>query len=194
MRIPPPVIAAMAIAATLVGVSAAGCSSASKPSTPAPGATTTTRPAISDYTTLLIKASDIKAPDAFTAGPATKDPNGQQGATVTFTDADHSHSIVDTITILPDIEAAASALDSAKSTHREALQAKSLRVEVGVGGVTVTGLSPDHSKGVTVLLFTEGKALVTMEFDGPSFALAPQDFVTDVGQKQDEVIKQALGS
>lgn len=194
MRIPPPVIAAMAIAATLVGVSAAGCSSASKPSTPSPGATTTTRPAISDYTTLLIKAGDIKAPDAFTAGPATKDPNGQQGATVTFTDADHSHSIIDTITILPDIEAAASALDSAKATHRETLQAKSLRVEVGVGGVTVTGLSPDHSKGVTVLLFTEGKALVTMEFDGPSFALAPQEFVTDVGQKQDEVIKQALGS
>ena len=194
MRISPPVIAAMAVAATLVGVSAAGCSSASKPSTPAPGATTTTRPAISDYTTLLIKAGDIKAPDAFTAGPATKDPNGQQGATVTFNDADHSHSIIDTITILPDIEAAASALDSAKATRRETLQAKSLRVEVGVGGVTVTGLSPDHSKGVTVLLFTEGKALVTMEFDGPSFALAPQEFVTDVGQKQDEVIKKALGS
>ncbi len=159
-----------------------------------PGSATTTRPAISDYTTLLIKAGDIKAPDAFTAGPATKDPNGQQGATVTFTDADHSHSIIDTIAILPDIEAAASALDSAKATHRESLQAKSLRVEVGVGGVTVTGLSPDHSKGVTVLMFTEGKALVTMEFDGPSFALAPQEFVTDVGQKQDEVIKKALGS
>lgn len=194
MRIQPPVVAAMAIAATLVGVSAAGCSSESKQSTPSSGATTTTRPAISDYTTLLIKAGDIKAPDAFTAGPATKDPNGQQGATVTFTDADHSHSIIDTIAILPDIDAAASALDSAKGTHREALQAKSLRVEVGVGGVTVTGLSPDHSKGVTVLLFTEGKALVTMEFDGPSFALAPQEFVTDVGQKQDQVIKQALGS
>jgi hypothetical protein len=193
MRIPPPAIATMAIAATLVGVSAAGCSD-SKPSTPAQGSTTTTRPAITDYTTLLIKAGDINAPDAFTAGPATKDPNGQQGATVTFTDADHSHSIIDTITILPDIEAAASALDSAKATRREALLAKSLRVEVGVGGVTVTGLSPDHSKGVTVLLFTEGKALVTMEFDGPSFALAPQEFVTDVGQKQDEVIKKALGS
>jgi hypothetical protein len=193
MRIPPPVIAAMAIAATLVGASAAGCSSESKPSTPSPGSTTS-RPAISDYTTLLIKAGDIKAPDAFTAGPATKDPNGQQGATVTFTDADHSHTIIDTIAILPDIEAAASALDSAKATRREALQAKSLRVEVGVGGVTVTGLSPDHSQGVTVLLFTEGKALVTIEFDGPSFALAPQEFVTDVGQKQDEVIKQALGS
>jgi len=142
----------------------------------------------------LIKASDIHAPDAFTAGPATKDPNGQQGATITFDDADHSHSIIDTIQILPDIEAAASALDSAKSTHRETLLAKSLRVEVGVGGATVTGQSPDHSKGVTVLMFTEGKALVTMEFDGPSYALAPPEFVSEVGQKQDELIKKALGS
>ncbi len=194
MRIPPPVLAATAIAATLVGVSAVGCSSDSKPSTASSGSATATHPAISDYTTLLIKASDIHAPDAFTAGPATKDPNGKQGATITFTDADHSHSIIDTIEIQPDVEAAASALDSAKATHRETLLAKSLRVEVGVGGATVSGLSPDHSKGVTVLVFTENKALVTIQFEGPTFVLAPPEFVADVGQKQDELIKKALGS
>jgi hypothetical protein len=138
--------------------------------------------------------SDIKAPDAFTAGPATKDPNGELGATVTFTDSDHSHSIIDTIHVLPDIEAAAGALESAKATHREALQAKSLNAEVGVSGSTISGLSPDHSKGVTVLVFTANKALVTLEFDGPSFALAPPEFITDVGQKQDDLIKKALGS
>ena len=97
MRISPPVIATMAIVATLVGASAVGCSNDSKPSTPSSGSAAPTHPAISDYTTLLIKAEDIKAPDAFTAGPATKNPNGQQGATITFTDADHSHSIIDTI-------------------------------------------------------------------------------------------------
>ena len=70
--------------------------------------------------------------------------------------------------------------------HRDSLLAKPLGAEVGVGGVTISGLSPDHSKGVTVLLFTEGKAMVTLEFDGPSFALAPQEFVTEVGQKQDD--------
>jgi hypothetical protein len=194
MRIPPPVIATTATVATLVGALTVGCGNDSKSPTPSSGSPTTTHAAISDYTTLLIKAGDINAPDPFTAGPPTKDPNGQQGATVTFGDADHSHSIIDTIAILPDIEAAASALDSAKATQRENLHAKSLRVEVGVGGVTVTGQSPDHSKGITVLLFTEGKAMVTIEFDGPSFTLAPQEFVTDVGQKQDEKIKKALGS
>jgi hypothetical protein len=192
MRIPLTAIATAAIAATLVGVSA--CGTDSKTSTPSSASSTAPHPAISDYTTLLIKAGDIKAPDPFTAGPPTKDPNGQQGAMVTFTDQDHSHAIIDTIQILPDIQAAANALESAKATHRETLQAKSLNAEVGVGGSTVSGLSPDHSKGVTVLLFTEGKAMVTLRFEGPSFALAPQEFVTDVGQKQDEAIKKSLGS
>lgn len=193
MRSPRTVMATTAVVTTLAGMSAAGCGSHSNSSTPASGSGTTTRASISDYTTLLIKATDIKAPDAFTAGPATKDPNGNQGATITFTDQDHSHSIIDTIQILLDPEATANALDSAKAIHRESLRAKALNAEVGVGGVTISGLSEDHSKGVTVLLFTEGKALVTMEFDGPTYALAPPEFVTEVGQKQDEAIKKGLG-
>jgi hypothetical protein len=193
MRIPLTVMATTAVVTTLAGMSVGGCGSEPNSSTPASGSSTTTRASISDYTTLLIKATDIKAPDAFTAGPATKDPNGNQGATVTFTDQDHSHSIIDTIQILLDPEATANALDSAKAIHRESLRTKALNAEVGVGGVTISGLSEDHSKGVTVLLFTEGKALVTMEFDGPSYALAPPEFVTEVGQKQDEAIKKGLG-
>jgi hypothetical protein len=186
-------MAAAAVVTTLAGVSAVGCSSHSTSSTPSSGSGTTTHAPVSDYTKLLIKASDIKAPDAFTAGPTTKDPNGQLGATTTFTDQDQSHVIIDTIQILLNPEAAANQLDSAKSIHHESLLAKPLGADVGVGGVTISGLSPDRSKGVTVLLFTEGKALVTLEFDGPSFALAPMEFVTDVGQKQDEAIKKGLG-
>jgi len=68
-----------------------------------------------------------------------------------------------------------------------------MSVDVGVDGATISGPSPDHSKGVTMLLFTQGKAFVTLEFDGPSFALAPPDFVTDVGHKQDDAIKKSLG-
>jgi hypothetical protein len=36
--------------------------------------------------------------------------------------------------------------------------------------------------------------MVTLEFEGPSFALAPPEFVTEVGQKQDDAIKKGLGS
>ena len=68
-----------------------------------------------------------------------------------------------------------------------------MSVDVGVDGTTITGTSPDRSKGVTVLLFTEGKAFVSLEFDGPSYALAPPEFIHDVGDKQDAAIKKGLG-
>jgi hypothetical protein len=195
MRISHPVIAAVIVASTLAAASVAGCGSHSKSSAPASGTTSSTHAAqTGDYTTLLIKASDIDAPDAFTASPPVNNPNGQQGATVTFTDADHSHTIIDTIVVALDPAAAANALDSARGMHHETLLAKPLSAEVGVDGTTITGTSPDHTKGVTVLLFTQGKAFVTLEFDGPTYALAPSEFVLDVGHKQDEAIKKGLGS
>jgi hypothetical protein len=194
MRISHTVMAGIIAVSTLTGVSVAGCSSHSKSSTPTSGsATTTTHAQLSDYTKLLIKASDINAPEPFTASPAVNNPNGQHGATTTFSDQDHSHSIVDTIQVLPDPAAAANALDSAKAVQHESLQAKPMSVDVGVDGTTITGTSPDRSKGVTVLLFTEGKAFVSLEFDGPSYALAPPEFIHDVGDKQDAAIKKGLG-
>ena len=194
MRISHTVIAGVVAASTLTVVSVAGCSSHSKSSTPTSGsATTTTHAQLSDYTTLLIKASDINAPEPFTASPAVKNPNGQQGATTTFSDQDHSHAIIDTIQVLPDPAAAANALDSARAMRHETLQAKPMSVDVGVDGTTITGTSQDRSKGVTVLLFTEGKAFVSLEFDGPSYALAPPEFIHDVGDKQDAAIKKGLG-
>jgi hypothetical protein len=196
MRMSHPLIAGVIVASTLTGVSVAGCGSHSKSSTPASGSTTSTHAVQpGDYTSLLIKASDIRAPEPFTAaGPPVENPNGQQGATATFTDEDHSHTITDTIQIMLDPAAAANALDSAKGMHREALLAKPLSAEVGVDGATISGTSPDHTKGETVLVFTQGKAFVTLEFDGPTYALAPPDFVLDVGHKQDDAIKKGLGS
>jgi hypothetical protein len=195
MRISHTMIAGVIAASMLAGVTLVGCSSHSTSSTPTSGSatTTTTHAQLSDYTTLLIKASDINAPEPFTASPAVKNPNGQQGATTTFSDQDHSHAIIDTIQVLPDPAAAANALDSARAMQHETLQAKPMSVDVGVDGTTITGTSPDRSKGVTVLLFTQGKAFVSLEFDGPSYALAPPEFIHDVGDKQDAAIKKGLG-
>ena len=115
MRMPLTVIATAAVVATLVGVSVPAAAPSSKSSTPSSGSGAPPRPIV-DYTPLLIKAGDINAPDPFTAGPATKDPNGQQGALITFSDQDHSHAIIDTIQILPDAEADRHALGSAKAS------------------------------------------------------------------------------
>lgn len=190
MRISLTLIAAVAVATTLAGISTVGCSSHSKSSKA--GSTRSAPAQPNDYAALLIKASDINAPETFTASPPIKNPNGQPGVAITFSDQDHTHAIADTIQILPDPAAAANALKAAKAARGKSLHGKPVPIDIGTGGTTISGSSSDRSKGVTVLLFTEGKALATLEFDGPSYALAPPDFVTDVGKKQDTAIKQGL--
>ena len=141
-----------------------------------------------------MQAGDIDAPEAFNASPPTNNPNGQPGVATTFSTQDGGHVIKDTIQVFPDPGAAANGLNAAKGAQGNAVKdPNSQPMNVGTGGTTLLGNSPDDSKGVTILLFTEGKALVTLEFDGPRDTLAPPDFVNDVGQKQDAAVKKGLG-
>lgn len=200
-----PMLPAVAVTAALVGMSVAGCHDNTKSSTATTSgsATSTSTPASSastpaaqptDYTRLLIRAEDINAPQAFTAGPPTLNPNGSQGVAATFRNGDGTHVIVDTIVILPDPAAAAAALDADKAAIPGAGNGNPRPIDVGTGGTTVSGNSSDESVGITVLRFTEGKAFVTLEFDGPAGMAAPPDFVGDVGRKQDSAIKNGLPS
>jgi len=56
----------------------------------------------------------------------------------------------------------------------------------------VSGSSPDGSKSVSVLLFTQGNAFATVEFDGPANDPVPPDMVIEIGQAQDTAIKNGL--
>ena len=145
-----------------------------------------------DYSGLLIQASDINAPETFTATPPISSPNGRPGVSTTFSNQDRSHVIYDSIQILPDPAAAVRALESAKAAPDGYVHGVPEPIAIGTGGTTISGPSPDGSKGVTVLLFTEGRAFAELEFDGPPDALVPPDLVTDVGQKQDAAIKKGL--
>jgi serine/threonine protein kinase len=147
-----------------------------------------------DYTGLLIQATDIDAPVQFTGSPPVKNPNGQPGIATTFSTQDGSHAIKDTIQVLADPAAATDALNAAKGGQGNAIKdPQTGSANVGTGATTLSGNAPDKSKGVTILLFTEGRAFVTLEFDGPTDSLPPQDFVNDVAQKQDAAIKKGLG-
>lgn len=201
------VVAGMA-AATALAVSLAGCGShpsSSTSSTSTSAATSATNTSSSaptssasaqpnDYTGLLIQATDINAPIQFTGSPPTNNPNGQPGAATTFSTQDNSHAIKDTIQVFADPAAATNALNAAKGNQGNAVTNPITRpFNIGTGGTTLSGKSPDNSKGVLILLFTEGRALVTLEFDGPVDSLPPEDFVTDLGQKQDAAVKKGLG-
>jgi hypothetical protein len=205
MSISRTVVAGMA-AATALTMSVAGCGSKPTSSTSTSGSATSatstrssapTSPASAqptDYTRLLIQASDINAPIKFTGGPPTSNPNGQPGAAITFNTDDNSHVIKDTIQVLADPAAATNALNAAKGGQGNAVKNPTTNpLNVGTGGTALSGNSPDNSKGVLILMFTEGKAFVTLEFDGPVDSLPPEDFVTDVGQKQDAAVKKGLG-
>ncbi len=196
------------VAGGVVAVSAAvvltitGCGKDSAPpaasnsatSSSAATSTTASPPAQpADYSALLIKATDLVAPEEFVASPPVQNPDGKPGVATSFGNADRTHVVGDTILILPDPAAATAALEAAKSAlGGSVVGGAPAPIEVGAGGISVSGSSPDKTKSVTVVLFTEGRAFVTLEFDGPKDATPPPDFVLDVGQKQALAIKNGL--
>jgi hypothetical protein len=174
MRVSPALVAVTAVALTLA---VAPTSALAQPA---------------DYSGLLIQASEINAPESFTATPPINNPDGQPGVTTTFSNRDRSHVIFDSIQILPDPAAAVRTLESATAAPDGYVHGVPEPIAIGTGGTTISGPSPDGSKGVTVLLFTEGRAFAELEFDGPPDALVPPDLVTEVGQRQDAAIKKGL--
>jgi hypothetical protein len=198
-------VVGVAAATVLTGVAATGCSSKAEKATTtsssgssstsaASSASSSAESAPADYSKLLIQASDIVLPgDTFTAAPPTLNPNGKPGVAAVFSDQGDVREIGDTIMILPDAAGAAAALDGSKSALSQAVAGGSPEpAEVGTGGTIVSGTSPDGSKSVTVVLFTEGKATVTLEFDGKPDDPVPPAFATDIAQKQDAAIKAGL--
>ena len=205
MRISQTMVAGV-VAATTLAVSIAGCGSKTSSTAPSGSATSATSapsssPASSapaqpnDYTGLLIQAADIKAPETFTASPPLNNPNGQPGVATTFSTADSNHVIHDTIQVLADPAAATAALNAAKTGQGKIIKEPQTEPakDIGTDGTLVSGNTPDGNKGIAVLLFTEGRALVTLQFDGPPGMLPPPDFLTDVGQKQAAAVKKGLG-
>lgn len=144
---------------------------------------------------MLIDAAEIQAPgDTFTAQAPTVNPNGAAGVATVFSNQGDTREIGDTILVLPDADAAATALKGATGSLSASVTGGTpAPAQVGSDSITVSGTSPDGSKAVTVLLFTQGKAFTSLEFDsGPSDPVPPE-FVLDVAGKQADKIKSGLG-
>jgi hypothetical protein len=199
-------VVSVAAATILVGMLVPACSSKSKTASPSgsAGAATSTGSSTSvsaapiDYTTLLIQGDDITStpPNVFTAAePPTQNPNGMPGAAVLFKNQDDSDRIGDTVLVLPDAGGATNAMSgSVASLGNTVTGGNPQPLAVGNGGTMVSGTSPDDSKAVTVVLFTEGKASVTLEFDGAPGDVVPPDFALGVAAQQDVAIKNKLPS
>jgi hypothetical protein len=148
-----------------------------------------------DYSRLLIEASDIVSPgDEFTAQAPTLSPNGTPGVATVFSNSGDTREIGDTILVLPDEGGAATALEGAVASLGSAVQGGTPEpAQVGSSATMVSGTSSDGSKAVTVIVFTEGKAFVTLEFDSAAGDVVPPESVLEIANKQDEKIKANLG-
>jgi hypothetical protein len=143
-----------------------------------------------DYSTLPVDPNLITDSQAYNAAPPVFNPSGQPGVQAVYTHRDGSRQIISTILVLPDAQAAAAALDAARAGPAgKVVNGQTQPAAVGSGGTMVSGMSPDGSKSVTVLSFTQGNAATTIEFDGAPNDPAPSDLVVEMGQKQDTAIR-----
>jgi hypothetical protein len=193
-------VAGWALATLVVGAVTTGCGTGNNASSPSSSASVssaasgTAAPSAqpTDYSALLIKPSDIR--DFTAPQPPVLNPNGAPGVQQLFANSDNSRRIGDAILIVADAATAAAGLENTKGNYGSKVTGIWQPADVGSNGVIITGNSPDNSQAVTVLLFTEGKALVSMEFDGaPNEPIAP-DVAKDIGRKQDAAIKSGLPS
>ncbi len=148
----------------------------------------------SDYSHLLLQAEDVSIPpDSFTARSSNVNPDGQSGASALFVNADDTRAIADTILIYPDVATANATLKQASaavSTMVAGGQPQS--VPVGSNGTVISGTAPDGSKAVTLLMYTQGRAVVRLEFDSnPDDPVSPET-VTSVGRMQQIALRIGL--
>ncbi len=142
---------------------------------------------------MLIKPSDIGG-DFTAPNPPVLNPSNAPGVAQLFANADNSRRIGDTILIVADPATAAAGLENTKNNYAAKVSGTWQPVDVGSNGAMISGTSPDNSQAITVLLFTEGKALADLEFDSaPNNPIDP-GVATDIGRKQDAAIKSGLPS
>ncbi|MFI5508214.1 hypothetical protein ACIA48_12150 [Mycobacterium sp. NPDC051804] len=201
----------LAVAALVIGVTASGCSksddSSSESSTSATSTTTSaaattseettsaeaSTPAAepSDYGALLLPPTDI-GPDIQTPGGVQLNPGGNPGAAQVYSSPEGHRQIIDTILVFPDVAAADSNFQSNSATMNQVTTGAPEPVEVGDQGVMAIGTSPDGSKAVTVILFTQGKALTSLNFESAPNDPIPPEQAQDIAQQQAAAIEAGL--
>jgi hypothetical protein len=182
-----------ATALLAIGATLDACSSKAPSNSSPPPANSSSAAPSSPYSNLLVNPNDVWDTTAYSAAPPTQNPNGQTGIQDVYTHRDSTRKVTDTILILADPSAAAASLQQSQAgLGSRVANGQTQPAPVGTSGTIVSGTSPDGSKAVSVLLFTEGKAAPTVEFDGSTKDGAPTDAIIEYGQQLDNAIKKGL--
>lgn len=207
MRSPRTVAVAAATLTLIVGAcspteqsSTGGSATSSTPAAPTLPAfttsTTTTSAAAqpADYSRLLLTAGDLSDhEDTFTQRSSTPDADGTPGASAFFVNTEDTRAITDTIIAYPNPQAAAAALQQVVADPSAVITGGTPQpFPVGTGGTLLRGTAPDGSKDVTLLVFTEGRALVRLRFESATGDATTDPFVTTVGKMQQIALRTGL--
>jgi len=168
---------------------------ASTTSSASAAATTTKTDEQVDYSRLLLQPGDLSDnEDTFTEQSTTPSgPDGLPGASALYVNQDDNRAIADTIVIYPDAETAATTLREALPALGSTLtDATSRPAPVGTDGTVAVGMSKDGTKAITLLLFTEGPALVRLEFQSAPGDVTTDDFVVNIGKMQQIALRNGL--
>lgn len=173
-----------------------GATSAPAPTLPAFATSSTTTsttaaPAAADYRDLLLTAGDLTdADDTFVERSREPAPDGHPGASAFFVNEQDTRAIIDTVLIYPGAAAATAALQQAISARK--VVGEPQPTGVGQDGVVIRGTRPGEDKAVTLLLFTEGAALVRIEFQSAHGDPTTDPFVTSIGKMQQIALRVGL--
>lgn len=201
----------MAVAALVIGVGLAGCSKgedAPPASSSSSAASSTTSAEASpseessseesstaaepgDYGSLLIPPSDVGS-DVTTPGGVQLNPGGNPGAAQVYSSPDGNRRIIDTILIFPDVATADSNFESNSATLNTVVTGEPEPVDIGTNGVMATGTSPDGTKAVTVILFSQDRALVELTYESAPGDAVPPEVATEIANKQAEAVAAGL--
>ncbi len=198
-------------ACTLAALTITGCDTSGTPtdvrfgnppaSSPSTGATAKvpTAPAtdsshLTDYSTLLLQVGDISdAEDTFTERSSETTPDNVPGASKLFVNADDTRAISVTIGVFPGAAAAAEALHQAVgSAGTTVTGATAQPLAVGTDGTVLKGTSPDGGKAVTLVLFTQGRALARLHFASAPGDVTTDRFVTDIARMQQIALRVGI--
>ena len=191
-----------AAAALMISLAACAPSDAPVPSTtaglpnPAAAPTTSAPPAAqpTDYRRLLLNADDVSdAEDTFHERSRDAQPNGQDGASAFFVNDQDTRAISATVLVYPDAAAATATLKQAAATLPTLVAGGTpAPLAVGTDGVVVSGEYPNEAKAVTLVFFTQGDALVRLEFQSATGDATTPQFVTNVAKMQQIALRVGL--
>jgi hypothetical protein len=187
----------MLAAAVGLAVLVGGCATSRDIAAPAPPPSPAPAPAPPtaepDLRQLVITPDAIPVPGFLPPRFQPLGENAIAGVMALFDSADGERQMGTTIVLLPDAEAARSAMRGAASaTSEQRPGSRSAPAEVGDAGVIITGYRLAGTAS-TLLLFTQGTASVAMEFRSPDTDPIPSAAVLAAGTRQAALLKSAFG-